>query len=344
MSKTKILALIDYKNRFGSKHFDEPYRSGMDKEVLRKLFAENGYDLEFNMFHDIDIADKERYSGLNVIYTSSEDIGYHYKSYIEDVVLALETVGANIIPNYLHLRANNNKVFMEVIRSQFFDDNLPKSNHFGSLIDLLLTTDKLTFPLVLKSAEGASGAGVFLVKNRKDLIKKIKRLKDYLYLKEDIKDYLRPIKHKGYQRESRYRKKFIIQDFIPELKNDWKVYVFGDKIFVFNRPIQKGRGIRASGGGYDNYFYGLEANTPSGMFDFAYNSFKKLKVPHASLDIAYDEHFFYLIEFQTLFFGTAGIPYSNGYFSNKGNSWEFITRKCSIEEAYCSSLVQFLEK
>ncbi|HCA43481.1 MAG TPA: hypothetical protein DEP28_09550 [Bacteroidetes bacterium] len=342
MNNIRIIALVDYKNKFGSKHFDNPYRSGMDKDLLSKLFEEHGYNIEFEYFHKVDLRNVENYRGVYIIYTSSEDIGYHYKSYIEDIVFGLEQIGAILIPEYKHLRANNNKVFMEFLRTSLLQESDFYSKHFGSLKDLLLDIKNITYPVVLKTAEGASGTGVFLVKDENQLIKFIKKIKDYNYLKEDIKDFFRPYLHKGYQRESRYRNKFIIQPFIPNLKNDWKVYVFGEKVYVFNRPIQKGRGIKASGGGYDNYFYGKEANIPDGLIDFAQHIFDKLQVPHASLDIAYNGHSFYLIEFQTLYFGTAGIPYSNGHYKKQNNKWIFQEEKRNIEEVFVESYTWFL--
>ena len=134
----KIIALVDYKNKFGSKHFDNPYRSGMDKNLLIKFFHDYGYELEFRYFHKIDLSKKSEYLGQNIIYTSSEDIGYQYKSYIEDIVLGLEKLSANVIPGYSFLRANNNKVFMEALRKIILEDNILKTYHFGSLKDLLL--------------------------------------------------------------------------------------------------------------------------------------------------------------------------------------------------------------
>lgn len=339
----KIIALVDYKNKFGSKHFDEPYRSGMDKSLLTSLLKEQDYDIEYEYFHKVDLKNKERYRDTYILYTSSEDIGYHYKSYIEDVVFGLEQIGAKLIPDYKHLRANNNKVFMEFLRTSALGDYSFYSKHYGSLKDVLLDIDSLIFPLVFKTAEGASGTGVHLVKTKDQLIKMVKKSNFHNYIKEDLKDFIRFYLHKGYQRESRYRNKFIVQPFIPNLKNDWKVYVFGGKIYVFNRPIQKGRGIKASGGGYDNYFYGKDANIPDGFLDFALNTFDKLKVPHASLDIAYDGQFFYLIEFQTLYFGTAGIPYSRGNYKKQNNKWLFQEENKTIEEVFVESYIWFLK-
>jgi glutathione synthase/RimK-type ligase-like ATP-grasp enzyme len=339
---TKIIALTDYKNKFGSKHFDSPYRSGMDKEKLKKYFNELDLEIEFHKLHEV-TSNLNILKGQFVLYTSSEDIGYYYKSFIEDIVLILETVGAKTIPSYKHLRANNNKVFMELMRQEIKESEQLSAFSFGSLNDFLSFRNNISYPCVFKTAEGASGTGVFLANTEEELIKIIKKNNKVSNPKENLKDYLRSKKHKGYLKEDIYRRKFIVQQFIPNLKNDWKLYIFGDMLYVFNRPIQKGRGIKASGGGYDNYLYGPNANTPEGLFEFAYMFFLKLNVPHVSLDVAYDGKQFYIIEFQSVYFGTAGIPYSNGYYKKTGSNWLFVNDKLEIENVYAKSINWFLK-
>lgn len=337
----KILALIDYKGRFGSKHNDFPYRSGMDKSKLTKYFESNGYILQFEFINNINL-NSNKYRDDYIIYTSSEDIGYSYKVFIEDAIYSLELADFKIIPSYKYLHANNNKVFMENLRKLQLPNSLLKSFCFGSIKDLDHNTEKIQYPCVLKTSEGASGKGVFLIKNKKRLLKKIKKISNHISIKEDIKDYLRSIKHKNYIKESIYRKKFIIQELIPNLKNDWKIYIFGDKLYIFNRPILKGRGIKASGGGYHNYFYGLEAKAPEGMFDFAQKIYEQLNVPHVSLDIAFDGKQFFLIEFQAIYFGTAGIIHSDGYFTKQNNKWVFCEEKHEIEKVYADSIDYYI--
>ncbi len=338
----KIIALTDYKKKFGSKHFDIPYRSGMDKEKMTSYFKELGYQIEFRYFNEVNPEDPE-YKKAYILYTSSEDIGYKYKSYIEDIVLTFELLGAKTIPEYKHLRANNNKTFMELMRKTIGITPYLNSKVFGSMADLKMNIEEVKFPCVFKESGGASGDGVALVKNKEELYTKVKASSSPRSYLQDIRDQARAIKHKGYIKESVHRNKFILQDFIPNLKNDWKVYVFGNKLYTFKRPILKGRGIKASGGGYDNYYYGLEAEAPEGMFDLALEIYKKLDVPHVSIDFAYDGDEFYVLEFQSLYFGTAGIPYSEGYFTKENGNWEFIKEKLEIEKVYVDSIVYYLD-
>ena len=236
---------------------------------------------------------------------------------------------------------------MELLRKELLpkEYNNIRSWAFGCFEDLIkhMQQPQFQYPVVLKSPQGASGSGVFKAENKKDLIRLVRKISRTRNIKYEVWDRLRIFKHKNYIPDSRHCQKFILQEFIPNLTNDWKIYVFGSKLYIFKRPVFKHRGFRASGGGYDNYFYDLEAEAPDGLFDYAYNLFNYLDVPHASLDIAFDGKEFYLIEFQLLYFGTAGIPYSKGYFTKSGKDWHFIEKKLSIEQAYAESIVEYLQ-
>lgn len=341
----RIIALTDYKNVFGSKHFSKPYRSGFDKALLTKFFNQNNVEIEFVQFVDVDFR-KNNYHNKNIIYTSSEDINYSYKSYIEDIVYGLDLAGANILPAYKYLKANNNKVFMEILRdlSNTPEFQYPQAKGFGNYQEYKKLKSNFENYKIVKKAEGASGKGVYLTQksNIDKIIKSVSRTKN---LPHELWDAGRALKHKGYIKESKHRKKFIIQEFIPDLKNDWKIYIFGERLYVFYRPIFKNRAIKASGGGYDNYFYGSKANIPEGLFDFAHKIFKKLNVPHVSLDIGFDGEQFYMFEFQCIYFGTAGIPYSKEYFmKNKNGDWNNIKQDLEQEKVYADSIIWYLNK
>lgn len=129
----KIHLLCDYKGLFGSKYTAKPYRSGMNKKLLKEYFNEEGFEPEFLQFSEIDF--RNDYSGLIFLYTSAEDDSLRYKNYIEDVILGLEMCGAIVIPSFKYLRAANNKVMMEILRtsSLLADINNIKSLHFGCL-------------------------------------------------------------------------------------------------------------------------------------------------------------------------------------------------------------------
>ena len=121
----RIIIITDYKNRFGSKWDAVPYNSGMKKKNLEKYFLQEKYEAKFIQFSEV--KNLTNVENIPIIYTSSEDIGYHYKDYIEDIIFYLECKDAIVIPSYKYLRANNNKVFMELLRD-IYGKNWKKGN------------------------------------------------------------------------------------------------------------------------------------------------------------------------------------------------------------------------
>jgi glutathione synthase/RimK-type ligase-like ATP-grasp enzyme len=338
--KKNIICLIDYKGNFSTKWNSIPYRSGMDKTLLKKYFSETGFNIEFKKFHEIDFLSNEFKDNL-YIYSSSEDIGYHYKDMIEDVIFGILENGGEVIPDYKFLRAHNNKVFMEILKKTHFKSGtILNSSYYGSIEEV--DFGKISYPIVFKSAAGAMSQGVALAQNKTELEKIIKGRCSTRILNKDIRDSIRAIKHKGYSKESLYRRKFILQDFIPNLTFDFKIIIFGERYYIFQRPVRK-NDFRASGSGNKNYIYGSDVKYPEGMFDFASDIFEKLMVPHLSLDIAYDGINFYLLEFQVLHFGTVGHVKSDGYYYKGNENWLFQKENLDLEKLYVDSIGYYLQ-
>ena len=146
---------------------------------------------------------------------------------------------------------------------------------------------------VIKTFFGATSIGVTSSKNQNDFKKKIKRASNSKNLFYDIWDFVRAIKHKGYIKESLYRKKFIVQDMIEDLKNDWKVLIFGKKYYVLYRGVRD-NDFRASGSGKFEYIEKL----PEGFLDYCEKIYNFFNVPNLSIDIGFDGKQFYLFEFK----------------------------------------------
>ncbi len=340
-SQKEIFALTDYKGNFGSKHEDTPYRSGMDKSKLIHYFKEANTNLIFIPFSEIDFS-KNNYKDSYYIYTSSEDPNYYYKNYIEDVVYALQLAGAYVIPDSNFLRANNNKVFMEYLRRIVLPEEFCKLKTYplGTKEEILNYIDQISFPIVIKASQGASGTNVNLAVDKKDLIKKVKKVSKTFNLKDYMWELARAYLHKGYIKNSTYRKKYIVQEFIPNLQKDWKVLIFGKRYFVLTRYNRK-NDFRASGS-KTNYKAGSQAENTYKILNFAQQIFKHLKIPHVSLDIAFDGDKYYLIEMQGIYFGTSVINISDVYYENVNDQWQPIPMKIDLEKIYSDSIVNFL--
>jgi len=336
---TKLFLLTDYKGYFGSKHNAVPYRSGMDKEMLKNYFRESGYDAFFLNFSEVDF--RENWKDRIVLYTSQEDDGYHYKSYIEDIVLGLELADAIVIPKYKYIRANNNKVFMEILR-----DLLPleiaktiSSKHYGSLEELENEIDSIKYPVVLKTAAGAMSTGVTLAKNRTELLTRASKISRTENIKSEVWDLGRSFKHKGYIRESKNRSKFIVQNLIHNLPNDFKIIIYGDRFYFLYRDVRK-NDFRASGSGK---FY-FKQEYPKGMLDFADKVFKSFDCPNISIDVCFDGENFHLIEFQFVYFGTTTLDKSEFYYKKNKDSFILKEERSQLERIYVESIVYYLNR
>lgn len=335
----RINILLDYNNYFGFKEFTTPYRSGMDKKSIDKYFAEKGYKSEFLKFCDINFK-TEYFKNKIFLYQSSEDQNLFYKSYIEDVLLGLQLNGAILIPNFYFFRAHHNKVFMEIFRDS---QNLPLmknvfSTYYGTFEELMDHIINLNVPKVIKSAEGWGSNAVYLARKEKDIIRISKKISRSRSLIDEIWETLRYLKHKKYKKNSKYRKKFVVQNYVNNLANDWKILIFANKYYALYRENRRDD-FRASGSGKFKFCKAL----PEGLLNFAEQIFNILNVPNLSLDIGFDGRDFYLLEFQAINFGSFTLQKSSHYFFKDNNKWSIIQEKSDLEKEYVNSVTFYIE-
>lgn len=69
----------------------------------------------------------------------------------------------------------------------------------------------------------------------------------------------------------------------------------------------------------------------------------QLNVPNVSLDIAYDGIKFHLLEYQCVYFGTAGIARSNHYFKGKKDNWISYHNDETDESVYAYSIAKYIK-
>ena len=335
-----IYILTDYKGYFGSKQKSNWYQSGMNLNKLQHLFKKAGYNTLFKCFSDINFR-KENYQNKLIIYTSAEDPGYFYKDYIEDIILGLHHQGAVLIPGFEFLRANNNKVFMEIMRDimPFSSVHNIRTQHFGTVEKLMDKSDEYEYPLVIKAASGAMSKGVHLARNKKELQRYSKKISKTPNIIKALWEYKNYFKLSGKIRlTSNFRKKFIVQNFIKDLSGDWKVLVFGNRIYTLNRQNRK-NDFRASGSG----LFEFKEDVSYKFLDFAYSVFEQFNVPNISLDIGFDGDKYYLIEFQALYFGTKTLEFAPFFFEKEANKWLMKKASSDLEEVYVTSICNYIE-
>lgn len=339
MANKTIVFLVDYNNRFSYKWSAIPYRSGINKEALQVEFKKFGREVIFMPYTDLNFRDREFFVGKVFFYTSQEDQNLFYKSFAEDMVLGLEMIGAEVIPGYKYLRAHHNKLFMEIMRDVMSLKGIKniKSDYFGTYEEFKTHADSYSYPIVLKSAFGATSKAVTLLRNKKEALSKTKSYSVSKKFWYDLKDFLRPIKHRGYKKESKYRRKFIVQNLVPGMDRDYKILVFGKKYYVLERKVKK-NDFRASGSGLINYTKDL----PEGMLDFAMKFFEYQKLPFLAMDVAFNGSEFVLIEYQAVQFGTHTLDTSPYYFALQGNEWHCVEEKTILEAEMALAIENFI--
>lgn len=334
--------IYDYRFKFYSstRYWDASF----DLIKLSEYFIDHGVNLKFVSFNEV-IININTFKNQVVLFPSSEDKGNLYKGFIEDVVLALNEVGAILIPSYHLLRAHHNKVFMELYRKYSLSDkfnNLP-TFVYGTYEEYLMDIDKFSEGYwVLKPSSGALSSGVKLLKSKSDKISLPRSISKSFFLKEYLKVFIKHqfrFKFKDYKRKSVNRNKFILQKFIPNLNGDYKVLIYGDKYYALERKNRK-NDFRASGGGILN----IDPILPNGLLDFARSFVIETRVPFVSLDIAFDGSDFYLIEFQCINFGNYTLEKSIKFFKYIEKTWVSFYEKSDLEKEFVNSIVRYINE
>lgn len=345
---SKILLLLDYKNEFLiSIENLHDYKSMRVNNVVSNLEG-YGHSVEVLNYSDFDF--KKDYKNYFVLYQSAEDIGVVYKSYIEDIAYYLEMSGAKLLPCFTYFLAHHNKNFMEVLRSKFADKKLQtiQSQLFGTAEEAIKVIDQ--FPVVIKAAEGSGSSNVLLARNKKEFEKSVKKLSGVFFVHdlETLKDYVvdrlaQNLIHKAqskYRRYTFFRHKFIVQNFIGGLQGDYKVLYFGGKFYALYRKNRE-NDFRASGGG--RLFEPEEANLP-GLLDFASRVIREIDFPILGLDIGFDGKAYHLFEFQCLHIGPYALQASTYWFESRNNTWVKFEGKSNLEQEFCRSINEFIQK
>lgn len=335
----KIYFITDSQNFYGQKLY--PWESLDIDKIISKLRSE--YEVEHITFYDI-VNSELTIENSIVIYTSSQQT--EYKEYIEDILIYLMQKGNELIPSLNVFKSHDNKGYQE-LHKKLLGINSLSSLYLGHHKEM--KNNQLLDTNVLKSLDGFGSAGVSLVNSKKEIIeittkkdciidkslfKKIrtfiaKPIKKYLFKKEIIefqsKDYFD------------YFKRFVIQEFIPNLTHDYKVLIFDKKYYVLKRYVREGD-FKASGSG--NFAFEKVEND---LLDYANALFEKFNEPMIAFDICFDGNTYYLIEFQGIHFGPYTLMNSEGYYIKDNNAWTYINVESDLDEETGRSLLSYLQ-
>ncbi|MBU7007223.1 hypothetical protein [Phosphitispora fastidiosa] len=344
----QLLILKDYRDMFWvSVENLKDYKS-MNVEQISNYFSNRGYKISVLKYSEIDF--DEDYQGVYVLYQTSEDIGTFYKDYIEDIILFLQYKGAILLPNLYYFRAHHNKNYMELLRNTFNNDELKSimSKLYGNGIEAIGDVEE--YPVVIKAAEGAGSQNVSLANSPKEL-KKVLNLLSAVFMVnsfKSVKDFLiyyicRKLIGKvqsPYRNYTFYRKKFVIQNFVPNLTGDYKVLFFGGKYYTLYRKNRE-NDFRASGGGR---LFPVSDEDNLGLLDFASNVVSEIDFPIIGMDVGFDGSRYHLIEFQMIHIGPYALHASDCWYEYNDSHWVRKNGKSNLEEEFSRSIYEFIEK
>lgn len=333
----KIILITDYRDHFYSS--TKTRGASVNLGILQNEFRSYELDIEIIHFSDIDFR-SNNYKGVPILYQSSEDRDNFYKSYIEDIVLGLSLSGALVIPEYKLLRAHNNKVFMEILRDISEGDLIKnlRSHSFGTIQEYKNIIKSISSPFVMKPSSGSMSNNIRLFNNKDVSFNHAKKISNTFNVIDLLKYFAKSYFIENYIKESIHRRKFIVQNYISEVKNDYKVLIFNHKYYVLKRSNRK-NDFRASGSGIFEWV----SEIPVHLLDYAELVFQKFKVPYISLDICNKGDQFFLFEFQFLMFGTLTLEKSEFFFTKEQDKWVQIKETPSLEREIASSVVQYLK-
>ena len=203
--------------------------------ALKSCFDEAGYTLRPLAVPDLDFRTMD-FADQCVLCTDAEDPDCLYKSYLEDIYLALQLQQAVLIPPYKCIRAHHNKVFMELLRDLSRQESIKniRSRHFGALEELIARKDAFIGAHIVKGAAGAKSRYVRLGRDWDELLAQAAAVSRSPNVSNELWDFGRRVKHK-------VRARFPLPQEVRRAEfRAWfaqrlAVMVYGDRYYVLYR-------------------------------------------------------------------------------------------------------------
>lgn len=239
----------------------------------------------------------------------------------KQILFALEHTGFRVFPDFRTGWHFDDKLGQKYLLERL-ELPLVTSYLFFDCVDALKWAEQTSYPKVFKLRGGAGSANVTLVKSKKQAKKLIssafstglsnynarQSFKDRWYkfkigqasIKEPIKGLVRFFIHPPYAKALGKEYSYVyFQDFIPNLKFDYRVKFVNNRVWGYKRFVRQGD-FRASGSGSADYEYGKNA-VPEKLVSEAFKIAGKLKMQSIAFDFVTVESEFKLIEISGLF-------------------------------------------
>ncbi len=313
--------------------------TSMHVVAVAGIFRNNGFMVKEYCYGDV-LNDNPVIKGSYIIYSSSQR--EEYKAYIDDIIYQLSKYNT-LIPRYEILRVHENKGFQELFKKERGIESL-KSAYFSTENDFLKYSGQIKYPVVFKKVAGSCSQHVYKVGSKEEVVGIFKKInRQHVFTRDNlgtlIDRWLNRSKYKqDYYAEVVPINRFILQEFVPGINEDWKVLVFDDKYYVLNRKVRE-NDFRASGSG--KLFF---IDPPEGLLDFSREIFNKLDVPFISLDVCHSGRKFFLLEYQGTHFGPYTLIKSTYYFKHNGKKWEKLVGESVLENEYARSIINYIHR
>jgi glutathione synthase/RimK-type ligase-like ATP-grasp enzyme len=343
--KKEIVILTGNNNFFGQTR--KPWVS-LNFDKMQSILNANGFKIKQYEFHEI-FNKKIEIKNSIIFYTFSQKV--EIRNYINDILTYLANFNNELIPKLELLRCHENKGYQELYKRTLGVKSL-NTFYFSNLVDL--ESYEFQYPIVFKTIDGSNGKGVYLIKSQKELFETVRKYeknsfferldlfrRKYFRKKKTYKEYPDYSNEKDLIQYSEYikpSKRFVLQEFVPNLKWDYRVLIISDRFYITKRHV-RANDFRASGAKI--FDFNFEPNPQ--ILNFAKDIFSKFDNPYLSIDIAFDDDNCYLLEYQALHFGLNVLVKSQGYYSFSNDKWSLNIKTPEIEEDLIYGLVKYLK-
>lgn len=335
--KNTIYLITNYENLIPQKLHETV---GLDLDIIKKkfensLFFETVISIEIDSLANSLISREIDVKGKYFFFCSSQIESY--KLAIFDIASEVSRLGGILVPGLPFYQAHENKFYQELYKSERSIPT-PKSK----VVTSSSSNFKVKLPTVVKPSFGFGSKGVKLVDSNEELNKStLAAMKSYLFESLSVPDIARSFIKAKFKYKNRYPRKFgrvVYQDFIPDLKFDWKVLVFGDKVYVLKRFTRVGD-FRASGSGNFDYF----SHVSDDLIKFSHEVRVMLHTPFVSLDIAESKEGYSIIEYQSVHFGLATVINAKYEFIYNEEKIERVeVDNINVDSLFAESILKFV--
>lgn len=341
--KENLIILTDENGNFYQHRY---LHMSLDVKEMMSLFQAAGYNTTTKTFNSV-YNDIEKFTNHIILATSTYD--KIYKSHIERICFELE--GSNqLIPKYDHFLAHECKIYQEAYKKKvgIYSLNAVVATELTYEIMEKITND-IGYPCIFKLDFGAGGTTVYKVENEDDIRDVYRRqkcinVKAAIRFKNSLKKLIQKFSKKqwimSYDLNSSNSKPFVIQEMVENLDHDWKVIIFGSRVYTLKRNVPK-NDFRASGQGLLEF----DVTPPQEVLEYAYSIYQKLDSPYASLDIAQNsDGKCFLIEYQVNAFGPTTVLDSKYYYQcDETLNFTKKNNNSTLERLYVDSVLEYLK-